>query len=96
LIAGASGMALLVGLFTPAAGLLAAAGTAILLLSNVPTPPAHPLNDVVAAAMMLTIAIAIALLGPGALSIDSYLFGRREIVIPCESRSAQPAPRRRD
>jgi hypothetical protein len=31
---------------------------------------------------MIIIAVAIALLGPGAFSFDGYLFGRREIVIP--------------
>jgi uncharacterized membrane protein YphA (DoxX/SURF4 family) len=33
----------------------------------------------------ITIAIAVACLGPGAFSIDSRLFGRREIVIPKSS-----------
>jgi hypothetical protein len=30
-------------------------------------------------------AIALALLGPGAHSIDAWLFGRREIIIPRDS-----------
>jgi len=34
--------------------------------------------------------LAIALLGPGAFSIDSYRFGRREIVIPGDSPSRRP------
>ncbi|HET7219438.1 MAG TPA: hypothetical protein VFJ02_15380, partial [Vicinamibacterales bacterium] len=79
-------MALLIGLFTPAAGLLAAAGTTMALLAIIPLPPAHLLDDGVAASLMLAISMSIVLLGPGALSIDSYLFGRREILIPCETR----------
>ena len=34
------------------------------------------------ALIIVIVAIGIALLGPGAYSVDSYLFGRREIVIP--------------
>ena len=37
--------------------------------------------DDAAAALVVMVAVAIALLGPGAYSLDSYLFGRREIVI---------------
>jgi hypothetical protein len=33
------------------------------------------------------LALAIALLGPGAISLDAYLFGRRKIVIPPAARS---------
>jgi uncharacterized membrane protein YphA (DoxX/SURF4 family) len=34
-----------------------------------------------------TIAVSIALLGPGAFSVDARLFGRREIIIPPSSDS---------
>jgi uncharacterized membrane protein YphA (DoxX/SURF4 family) len=84
-IGGASGMALLLGLFTPAAGVLAAGGCVCLLLSILPSPSWDVLGDRVAASMMLAVSAAIVLLGPGALSIDSYLFGRREIVIPSDT-----------
>jgi hypothetical protein len=33
------------------------------------------------------VALAIALLGPGAISLDAYFFGRRKIVIPPVARS---------
>jgi uncharacterized membrane protein YphA (DoxX/SURF4 family) len=85
-IGAASGVALLVGLFTPAAGLLAAGGSAMLLVPMALPLAPHLLDDGVAAAMMIAISMSIVLLGPGALSIDSYLFGRREIVIPCDTR----------
>jgi hypothetical protein len=34
-------------------------------------------------------AITIALLGPGAFSLDARMFGRREILVPHTSRSAK-------
>jgi uncharacterized membrane protein YphA (DoxX/SURF4 family) len=36
---------------------------------------------------MIVVALAIALLGPGAISLDAYFFGRRKIVIPPVARS---------
>ncbi len=35
----------------------------------------------------ISVALAIALLGPGAISLDAYFFGRRKIVIPPLARS---------
>lgn len=40
------------------------------------------------AALALTITLSLALLGPGAYSVDAYLFGRREINIPPRIRSS--------
>jgi hypothetical protein len=40
---------------------------------------------------VLVMTAALILLGPGAFSVDSYLFGRREIVIPPDS-SRSPKP----
>jgi len=39
--------------------------------------------------LAFAIAIAIVLLGPGALSLDARLFGRREIIIPPRSHSSK-------
>jgi uncharacterized membrane protein YphA (DoxX/SURF4 family) len=42
---------------------------------------------------LLIVAISLSLLGPGAFSVDGYLFGRREIAIPTGSRSIPPQSR---
>ena len=39
---------------------------------------------------IVVLSTAIALLGPGAFSIDARMFGRREILIPHTSRSQKP------
>ena len=87
-IAIVAGTALLFGILAPVAGMLVAAGGICLATSIVPQPAQHPLDDAPALVLLTSVAIAIVLLGPGALSIDSYLFGRREIVIPPDLRSA--------
>ena len=87
-IAIVAGAALLVGILVPVAGVLVAAGGICLATSIVPQPAQHPLDDPPSLVLLTSVAVAIVLLGPGALSIDSYLFGRREIVIPPDLRSA--------
>jgi hypothetical protein len=39
---------------------------------------------------MIVVAVAIALLGPGAISLDSALFGRRKVIIPRSPISSRP------
>jgi len=84
-----SGAALAIGFLTPFAGLLAGLSFLAIALSWLPGPP-WSLHDtsVVALGIFIT-AMAVVLLGPGAFSLDSRLFGRREIVIPPSSRRAQ-------
>jgi uncharacterized membrane protein YphA (DoxX/SURF4 family) len=66
---------LLVGFVTPVVAILIALAS----LANT----TQELDTVV-------LSIAIALLGPGAFSIDARMFGRREILIPQTSRSQKP------
>ena len=82
-----AGSALVVGVLAPLAGTLVAMVGLSVSASLLPVPAQHPLDDRAALVLLVAIAVAIVLLGPGALSVDSYLFGRREIVIPPDLRS---------
>ena len=76
------GVALLIGLFTPVASGLAAAAAVCLSISGLSLPAADPLDSKPLTVLVAIVAVAVALLGPGALSLDARLFGRREIIIP--------------
>jgi uncharacterized membrane protein YphA (DoxX/SURF4 family) len=83
------GAFLLIGLATPfASALVGLAGIGIAVLW-VPAPHGDLFDGKLGFLPMIAVVGAIALLGPGAFSIDAYLFGRHEIVIPASSRSAQ-------
>ena len=66
---------LMVGFMTPIAAMVIGLGTIVLAVSNL-----FETNQTLLDVIVLTIAIA--LLGPGAFSIDARMFGRREILIP--------------
>jgi hypothetical protein len=72
-----SGLSLVAGLFTPVGS--AAIATP---LSWLRAPAANLLNAPLPLALVIVIAIAVGLLGPGSLSLDHRLFGRREIIMP--------------
>ena len=76
------GLGLIVGFLTPVASTLVAVSVLGIALSWLPAPPLASLGVTLVAAMMVATAIGVALLGPGAFSVDGQLFGRREIVIP--------------
>ncbi len=80
------GFCLLVGLFTPMASVLVGLSGIGVAASYLPQPLAHATETWLGAAFVLMVSVAVAFLGPGAFSVDSYLFGRREIVIPHSSR----------
>ena len=73
---------LLVGLVTPFAGALAAVLGIGLAMAWLPAPKPNAFEVSLTAALAVSAATAIALLGPGAFSLDAALFGRREIAIP--------------
>jgi uncharacterized membrane protein YphA (DoxX/SURF4 family) len=83
-----SGIALLIGVFTPVASGLVALGAIGLALSRLPLPAADPFDSKPLTVLVVVVAVAVVLLGPGALSIDARLFGRREIIIPRAPRSS--------
>lgn len=70
------GCALVTGTLTPAAALLSAA--LCVVRGAVPTAGA----DGTSLALLFVMGLCVALLGPGAFSVDARLFGRREIVVP--------------
>jgi uncharacterized membrane protein YphA (DoxX/SURF4 family) len=83
-----SGVSLLMGLFTPVASGLVALGAIGLALYRLPLPAADPFDSKPLTIFVAVVAVAVALLGPGALSVDARLFGRREIIIPRAQRSS--------
>jgi uncharacterized membrane protein YphA (DoxX/SURF4 family) len=83
LIAIASGTSLVAGFMTPGAGVIAAVVTLSIALDWSP-PASVLLLDTASALLVVVDAAAVVLLGPGAHSMDAFLFGRREILIPHE------------
>ena len=80
--AGLTAALLLIGLLTPLAGSLAALTGIGLAMAWLPAPTPNPFEGWLTAVLVVSVATAIALLGPGAFSVDAALFGRREIAIP--------------
>ena len=68
----ASGALLVIGLLTPVAGMVVAAGAAAVALADAGWTNVS----------LVVLAAAVVLLGPGAISVDSRLFGRKTIIIP--------------
>jgi uncharacterized membrane protein YphA (DoxX/SURF4 family) len=76
-----SGVALVTGFLTPASGVVAGL-TTLFIVATWTAPGASVLIDRLATCILIADAAALALLGPGALSLDARLFGRREIILP--------------
>jgi putative oxidoreductase len=72
-IAAIAGVFLLVGLWTPIAGAIIALCETWIAIAGTD----HPRGTI----LMATLGIALAILGPGALSIDARLFGRKRLDI---------------
>jgi len=75
-----TGLAVLAGFATPVSGIVAGLTTCTIVTALAP-PGASGLIHRLAALILTVDAAALALLGPGALSMDARLFGRREIII---------------
>jgi hypothetical protein len=73
-IGAVSGLLLIAGLWTPVAGVVAGCAEAWIALSS----PAHIWN----CAILAGFAVSLALIGPGAWSIDARLFGRKHYAPP--------------
>jgi uncharacterized membrane protein YphA (DoxX/SURF4 family) len=83
------GAALLIGFLTPFAGASAALGN---LVSGVSwfLSGGNAYDKAFTAFDLVVMSTALVLLGPGAFSLDAYLFGRREIIIPEPTRPTRP------
>ena len=76
------GIFLLIGFLTRLAAGAAAVANLGCIFSLFPVSKVGPLMTPATAALAAAIAIAVSCLGPGAMSLDARLFGRREIIIP--------------
>jgi uncharacterized membrane protein YphA (DoxX/SURF4 family) len=85
LLAVASGALLLIGFLTKAASMLA--GLSSVGLSWMPMSPLNSFDTKLSLFFVIIMSVAIILLGPGEFSLDSRLFGRREIIIPHHTRA---------
>ena len=78
----AAGCLLLIGFLTPIVGVIATVGAIGIAISWLPGCPENIFDCRLAWAFGFAILGTITAFGPGALSLDARLFGRREIIIP--------------
>jgi uncharacterized membrane protein YphA (DoxX/SURF4 family) len=84
-----TGACLLIGFLTPIVSVLAGLACIASTISLLPPPPGNLFDGALVSLEMMVMAVAVALLGPGAFSLDARLFGRREIVIPSSPRESK-------
>ncbi len=85
----AAGLGIVIGFLTPATGGVTALIMGGTGLSWLPPPSPNLIDSRLTAILTVCVATALVFLGPGALSLDARLFGRREIIIPA-SHSRKP------
>jgi uncharacterized membrane protein YphA (DoxX/SURF4 family) len=83
------GAFLLIGFITPLASALVGIVGVGSAISWLPAPIGNLFDGRLGFLEVIALAAAIALLGPGAYSVDARLFGRREIVFPASSRTPE-------
>jgi len=76
-----SALALLIGFLTPMASLAVGLGCVSVAIAGSTASSPYWLATTSGAWFTGAVAVALALLGPGAFSLDARLFGRREVVI---------------
>jgi NhaP-type Na+/H+ and K+/H+ antiporter len=77
-----TGILLATGVRTRLASFLIALGIAFLSLCTLPPPTRDLFDRLLPGLFAETMSMAVVFLGPGAFSIDAYLYGRKEIIIP--------------
>ena len=78
IIGAVAGTLLLIGLWTPVAGTLAAIVKAWVAYSRYSTHSGDPWISII----LTVLGVALAMIGPGAWSIDARLFGRKHVNFP--------------
>jgi uncharacterized membrane protein YphA (DoxX/SURF4 family) len=73
---------LAVGLLTPVSAAVLGVATLCLHLSLLAQPTWNVFEAKTTTLLVVVMIASVCLLGPGSFSFDSYLFGRREIIIP--------------
>jgi uncharacterized membrane protein YphA (DoxX/SURF4 family) len=81
-----TGILLVTGFRTRLASFLIASGIAYLSVFGLPPQARNLVDRLLPTLFAETMSMAVVFLGPGAFSIDAYLYGRKEIVIPYRSR----------
>lgn len=81
-----AGSLLILGFLTPVTSGFIVFATVSLRLSLFPEPAANLFASNLPALLSATVAAALIMLGPGAMSIDARMFGRRELIIPQRTR----------
>jgi uncharacterized membrane protein YphA (DoxX/SURF4 family) len=76
-----TGLALIMGFMTPIASLLLSLGGILLAMDSSLAAHWPLLGSFIARVEFIVMSIALIPLGPGALSVDARLYGRREIVV---------------
>ena len=80
-----TGILLVTGFRTRLASFLIASGIALISLFTLPLPTRDLFDRLLPTLLAETMSMAVVFLGPGAFSIDAWLYGRREIIIPYRS-----------
>ncbi|MCM3870355.1 MAG: hypothetical protein ND895_06680 [Pyrinomonadaceae bacterium] len=88
-LAVASGFCLLSGFLTPIAGTIGVLVSLGFASSSFAAPALDLFDSKLVVVNVIVSSIAIALLGPGAFSLDALMFGPREIAIPHNLRSTK-------
>jgi uncharacterized membrane protein YphA (DoxX/SURF4 family) len=76
-----AGLALLVGFLTPIASVWVCLGGVGIMLTCTPPLPLLLFDSRMAAFQFEVMSAVLVILGPGALSVDAHLFGRRKVAI---------------
>ena len=80
---------MMIGFLTPIVGAVVGIGATAVGLSLLPPCATTLFDSRTPVVLGVTILLAIIVLGPGAVSVDARLFGRREIIIPSLRSSLQ-------